>query len=164
MLPGHMACSPPLAMADNPKPPPPEPAPTPGLERIRDILFGEILNDLDKRLARIDHNLTSRSTELAQDARRRTDVLEAHVRKELDAQTTKTVQTDQRIARLEERIDASLARIEREVRQQLLDQAKAFQDELARMRDELRFELVRELGIDDEQGNDRGSAPWAPHH
>jgi hypothetical protein len=163
-------------MADNPKPPSQEPAAATdvrrtlervpgGLDRIRDILFGEILSDLDKRLARIDHNLTTRGTELAQDARRRTDVLEAHVRKELDAQTTKTAQTDQRIARLEERIDSTLARIEREVRQQLLDQAKAFQDELARMRNELRFELVRELGIEgDEQGNDRGSAPWASHH
>ena len=92
-----------------------------GLDRIREILFGEILSDLDRRLARI--------------------------------------------ARLEERIDATLERIEREVRQQLLDQAKAFQDELTRMRNELRFELVRELGIEaDEQGNDRGSAPWTSHH
>lgn len=160
-----------------------------GLDRIRDILFGEILNDLDKRLARIDHSLASRSSELAQDARRRTDVLETHVRKELEAQSTKTshdvgevssalrssrqehrealTQIEQRLARLDERIEAAISRVERDVRQQLLDQAKSFQDELARMRNELRWELVRELGIEPEpheQGNERGAGPWAAHH
>ena len=159
-----------------------------GLDRIRDILFGEILNDLDKRLARIDHSVASRSSELAQDARRRTDVLEAHVRKELEAQSTKTshdvgevssavrtsrqehrealTQIEQRLARLDERIEASISRIERDVRQQLLVQAKSFQDEIARMRNELRWELVRELGIELEpsQGDERGAGPWASHH
>lgn len=160
-----------------------------GLERIREILFGEILSEIEKRLARIDHSVASRSTELAQDARRRTDVLETHVRKELEAQSSRAThdvgevasavrasrqehrealsQLELRLQRLDEHIESAITRVEREVRQQLLDQAKGFQDELARLRNELRWELARELGLETEpreQGSERATGSWASSH
>jgi len=141
-----------------------------GLERIREILLGDILAELERRLARIDSQLANRTSELHQDARHRTDVLEAHVRKEIDALSARAgqdnhelndairilrqdqreaiAQIEQRLTRIEERVDTSIARIERDTRQQSLDQAKSFLNELERIRHQLRSSIVRELGLE----------------
>jgi DNA repair exonuclease SbcCD ATPase subunit len=160
-----------------------------GLERIREILLGDVLAELERRLARIDSQLAHRTSELHQDARHRTDVLEAHVRKEIDALSARAgqdnreandavrnlrheqreaiTQIEQRLTRIEERVDASIARIERETRQQLLDQAKSFLDELERVRHQLRSALVRELGLEPvplEEGGEHAGGAWAAPH
>jgi len=160
-----------------------------GLERIREILLGDVLAEIERRLARIDSHLANRTTELQQDARRRTEVLDAHVRKEVDALSARAehdlheasdairtlrhdlreliAQLEQRLARLEDRVEASSARVEREIRQQLLDQAKTFMDELERARHQIRSALVRELGLEPapfEEGGEHGTGGWiAPH-
>lgn len=160
-----------------------------GLERIREILLGDILAELERRLARIDSQLANRTSELHQDARHRTDVLEAHVRKEVDALSTRAVQDnrdlndairnlrdeqreaiaqiEQRLKRNDDRVDASIARLERETRQQLLDQAKSFLDELERVRHQLRSAIVRELGLEPgplEEGGEHAAGAWAGAH
>ncbi len=137
-----------------------------GLERIREILLGDVLAELERRLARIDSQLANRTSELHQDARLRTDVLEAHVRKEIEAVSARAAQLEQRLARVEERMEAQVARIERESRQQLLDQAKSFLDELERVRHQLRSAIVRELGLEPgtlEEGSPHDGAWAAPH-
>jgi DNA anti-recombination protein RmuC len=160
-----------------------------GLERIREILLGDILAELERRLARIDSQLANRTSELHQDARHRTDVLEAHVRKEVDALSARVhqdnhevneavrnlrheqreaiAQIEQRLTRTEERVDASITHLERETRQQLLDQAKSFLNELERVRHQLRSAIVRELGLEPaplEEGSEHATGTWtAPH-
>jgi hypothetical protein len=158
-----------------------------GLERIRDILLGDILVELERRLARLDSYIANRSSELQHDVRHRTDVLEAHMRKELGAVADRQAhdsgeaqslirslrgenrdafgQLEQRIARLEERLETSIARVERESREQVLAQAKSFLEELERVRNQLRAALVRELGLEPEpleEGEHAGT--WAASH
>lgn len=160
-----------------------------GLERVREILLGDILAELERRLARIDNQLANRTSELQLDARHRTDVLDAHVRKEVDALSTRAAhdshelgdsirvlrrekdeafaQIEQRFARLEERLETSIARMERDARQQLLDQAKTFLNELERVRHQLRSAIIRELGLEpapsEERGEHDGGTWTAPH-
>jgi tetrahydromethanopterin S-methyltransferase subunit G len=160
-----------------------------GLERIREILLGDILVELERRLARIDSQLANRTSELQQDARHRIDVLEAHVRKEIDAlsaragqdnhelndaiqrlrfdQRAEIAQIEQRLTKIEERVDTSITRLERETRQQLLDQSKSFLNDLERVRHQLRSAIVRELGLEPaplEEGGEHDTSTWtAPH-
>lgn len=160
-----------------------------GLERIREILLGDILAELERRLVRIDSQLANRTSELHQDARHRTDVLEAHVRKEIDALSVRArqdnhevndairnlrheqreaiAQIEQRLTRTEERVDGSIARLERETRQQLLDQAKSFLNELERIRHQLRSAIIRELGLEPaplEEGGEHDAGTWDASH
>jgi hypothetical protein len=158
-----------------------------GLDRIREILLGDILVELERRLTRLDSYIANRSAELQHDVRHRTDVLEAHMRKELDALSAREAhdsgetqsllrsvrgenrdalgQLEQRVVRLEDRLEASIARVERESREQLLAQAKSFLEELERVRNQLREALVRELGLEPvpfEEGEHAGT--WAASH
>jgi len=160
-----------------------------GLERIREILLGDVLAEFERRLARIDSQLTNYSSELHQDVRHRTDVLEAHVRKEIDALSARAgqnyhevsdairtlrreqreaiAQIEQRLAGVEERVDDSLARLERESHQQLLDQTKSFLNELERVRHQLRSAIIHELGLEPaplEEGGEHEAATWAAPH
>jgi hypothetical protein len=143
-----------------------------GLDHIRDILLGDILAELERRLARLDNYIANRTSELQHDVRHRTDVLEGHVRKELEAVATRAThetseisaairagrqeqrdvlaQLEQRVSHVEDRLEASIARVEREVREQLLAQAKLFHDEIEQARDQVRSVLVREIGLEPE--------------
>lgn len=159
-----------------------------GLERIREILLGDILVEVERRLARLDRYIANRSTELQQDVRYRTGVLEAHVRKEVESVTARAshdsselggivraqgkeqrdaiAKLEQRLSQIEDRLDGQIARVERETREQVLAQAKSFIDELERVRNQLRASLVRELGLAPdplEEGSEHAGAWPAPH-
>ncbi|WP_434041997.1 MULTISPECIES: hypothetical protein [Sorangium] len=140
-----------------------ESAITNSLEQVRDILCGAQLRELARRLSHTDAQLAVQAEELRSEARRRLDVLEAHMRKEiealsatLEAQRAASACTlgnvaresrdaiasfEQRIQRLEDLV----TRTHRELRQQLLEQSKSFIDETRRTRDELSATLEREL-------------------
>jgi hypothetical protein len=135
------------------------------LAQLREILFGGAQRDLERRLARIDAHLAARAHELEQESRRRTEVVEAHMRRETESlagriqhelaergDTFRAITREHResISALEQRVAAvedSLSRAHRELRQQLLEQAKAFLDEIQRMRHEFTDTLERELGL-----------------
>ncbi|WP_438023150.1 hypothetical protein [Sorangium sp. So ce233] len=140
-----------------------ESAITNSLEQVRDILCGAQLRELARRLSHTDAQLAVQAEELRSEARRRLDVLEAHVRKEiealgatLEAQRAASACTlgnvaresreaiasfEQRIQRLEDLV----TRTHREFRQQFLEQSKSFLDETRRTRDELSATFEREL-------------------
>lgn len=159
-----------------------------GIDRVRQILLGDVVAELERRLARLDYLITHRNQEVQHDVRNRTDVLEAHVRKELQAQAAHAghengeltaalraareehregiTHIEQRLTRIEERLEASIARVERETREQLLAQAKSFIEELERTRNQLRVAIARELGLEPEsfeEGNEHAGAWPAPH-
>lgn len=140
-----------------------ESAITNSLEQVRDILCGAQLRELARRLSHTDAQLAAQAEELRSEARRRLDVLEAHVRREIDALGA-TVEAhraagagalgnvaresrdalaacEQRIQRLEDLV----TRTHRELRQQLLEQSKSFLDETRRTRAELSATIEREL-------------------
>src|SRR5262249_37825671 len=56
-----------------------------GIDQVREILVGAIQRDLERKLARTESHLNARLAEIQQEARRRTEVIEAHLRKESDA-------------------------------------------------------------------------------
>lgn len=146
------------------EPRPASPEGTESLAQLREILVGATVRDLERRLVRAEAHMTARTQELEQESRRRMDVIESHMRKESDALTARLerelVQTsesiravmrehresitaaDQRASKLEE----SLVRAQRDLRDQLLQQAKKFLDDLQHLRRELTETLERELG------------------
>lgn len=136
---------------------------TNSLEQVREILCGAQHRELARRLSRTDAQLAAQADELRAEARRRLDLLEGHVRREMeslnasldahraaDAEALGNVAResrealgliDQRIRRLEELV----TRTQRELRQQMLEQANAFIDETRRTREELSAAFEREL-------------------
>jgi hypothetical protein len=147
-----------------------------GIEQLRDILVGGAVRELDRKLARLEAHLGGRLTELQQEARRRIDFIEAHLRKEgevlsmrftaelaelkemvramtRDDRDAKT-SVEQRMNKLEE----TVARNQAELRNQILDQAKSFLDELHQTRAELADTIDREFGgYDTEPTEEQGS-------
>lgn len=140
-----------------------ESAITNSLEQVRDILCGAQLRELARRLSRTDAQVAAQAEELRIEARRRLDVLEAHVRREIEALNASieaqraagagvlgNVARDSREALelLEQRVqrlEDLVPRTQRELRQQLLEQSKSFLDETRRTRSELSTLLEREF-------------------
>jgi hypothetical protein len=148
-----------------------------GVEQIREILFGSIQRELERRLALVETHLAARANELQQESRRRTELLEAHLSKEIDvlgarvgqdaadasdAMRRTTRDCQQAIDTLEQRIakvEGSVTQAERELRHALLEQSKLFLDELQRLRAELLATLQQELGLaEGELGEELGEA------
>ncbi|KYF82146.1 hypothetical protein BE17_29175 [Sorangium cellulosum] len=149
------------------------------LEQVRDILCGAQLREFARRLSHTDAQLAAQAEEIRGEARRRLDVLEAHVRREIESLSTSLEAHrssgacalgnvaresrealglfEQRVQRLEDLV----ARTQREFRQQLLEQSKSFLDETRRTRDELSAALERELAAAWDDSADAG-APDAP--
>jgi hypothetical protein len=132
-----------------------ETSPPMGLDQIREILFGAFYRELERRLSRSDLHSNNRSKELEQESRRRNEVLETHLQKDIDALAARvehalveasdalhTVERENRdaIAALEKRLskaEEAGASAQRELRTQMLAQAKSFLDEMQRLRTEL---------------------------
>ena len=136
-----------------------------GLEKIREILFGAIHRELERKLVRADAQLVARAHELEHEHRRRTEVLEAHLKKEMEALGSRLervsidtaeslrkmsrehhdglISLEQRLTKIEEASTAG----QRELRQQLLEQAKSFLDELQHLRKDILATLEQELRL-----------------
>jgi len=153
-----------------------------GLDQIREILFGTIVRELERRMARADVHMSTRSKEIEQEARRRTEVVEGHVRTEIAALASRVeralVETadalrsvvrenrdaigaiEKRLAKVEE----SGAGAQRELRNQMLDQAKSFLDELRHLRAELLEALEQGFEPEGEPLEELGGAEERPRH
>ena len=134
-----------------------------GLEQIREILFGALFRELERKVVRADVHMSTRSRDIEQEARRRTEVLETHLRTEVGALATRVehalaeasdalrnVTREQReaIGALEKRIakaEEAGAVAQRELRNQMLEQAKSFLDQLQHLRAELLAAFKEEL-------------------
>jgi hypothetical protein len=128
-----------------------------GLEQIREIVVGDFERDVERRLARIEGSLA----EVPQEARRRMEVIEAHLRKEIEALSgragTETVDTRDAVHALEQRmtkLEDMIAKQQQALRQEILDQAKLFLDELHGLRAELTELVDRELGTIESEGGE----------
>ncbi|MDI3289861.1 hypothetical protein [Polyangium sp. 15x6] len=141
------------------------PSPANSLDQVREILFGAYVRDFERKIARIEGLVASQGEELRADTRRMIDVLEAHVKRETDAQNAQresdrtaqmaalnnvareardaVAELDQRIKKLED----GLIRAQRDFRQQILDEAKGFVEQSRSLRDELMSTLQRELAL-----------------
>jgi hypothetical protein len=154
-----------------------------GLDQVREILFGPMHRELERGLLRLDAHLLTRARDLEEESRRRTEVLELHLKNEtaaisarLDRELSEIGDTlrkigrehreaiagvEQKLAKLEE----SGARNDRELRHQLLEQAKSFLDEVQRLRKEFFATLQQELGlVEREVAEDLHETRETPRH
>jgi hypothetical protein len=132
------------------------------IDKVRDLLFGSQLRELDRRFARLEERLVKETNQLRQDMQVRLEALETYARKETDSLG------DQLRAEHEDRVDAhdnlvrelketakSLERRttaldeqgskgQRELRQQMLEQHQRLSDDVRRRTDDLLATLTRE--------------------
>ena len=117
------------------------------LDQIRDILFGAVVRDTDKKLARLEERVLKEQEELKEDARRRCESLELFVKQEMGSlaerlQTERNTRDEVLRALTQElkemlsgfekktaQLDEQSTKAQRELRQQLLDQSKTLRDE-----------------------------------
>jgi hypothetical protein len=131
------------------------------LDQVREILFGAQSRTLDKRLARVEEELPKRFAELREELKRGIATLETYARNEIDAlnerlraevkerdkgddglgarldDTAKAVRKE--VVQVDERATAA----QRDLRQQLLDQAKRLDTEIQRRTDDLAASMAR---------------------
>jgi hypothetical protein len=128
------------------------------LDRVRDILFGGQMRDLDRRFAKVEERLSKETADLKDDIRRRLAALEQFARTETETlvQRIKTEHDDrsesvagvsrdlQATSTAFDRkigvVDDQLARAQRELRQQILEVHQQLADEL---RDKMEAVLAR---------------------
>jgi hypothetical protein len=132
------------------------------IDKIRDILFGAQARDYDKRFARLEERLAKESSDLREEVKRLFNSLENYMKQEFEslAQRLKTEQDEraesvQGISQdlknsaiiFEKRIgqlDDQLARNQRELRQNLLDQSNSLSEEIRRKYEEVSAALERD--------------------
>jgi seryl-tRNA synthetase len=131
------------------------------LDQVREILFGSQSRGLDKRLARVEEELPKRVTEIREELKRGLATLEAYARTEIDSLNerlraeVKERDTGDELAaaKLEEaskglrkdlgQVGERATAAERDIRQQMLAQAKRLDDEIQRRADDLAAALAR---------------------
>jgi DNA anti-recombination protein RmuC len=132
------------------------------LDKVRDILFGGQMRDLDQRFARVEERLTRETADLAEDVRQRlasveryagteAEALAQRIKGEYEARTTATKELSRQLqdttGEFEKRsgaIEDQLARAQRELRQQILDVQQQLTAEIRQRFDALQAQLRQE--------------------
>ncbi len=135
---------------------------TGNLEKVRDILFGNQMREVDRRFARLEERIIKETRDLKDDIKRRLDALEAHTIKETETlagdlrqERGDRVDANARLAReladmagtFERRsagLDEQFGKGQREVRQQILEQQQRLSEEMRQRIDEVLAALARE--------------------
>ncbi|MBS1819403.1 MAG: hypothetical protein JSU08_15840 [Acidobacteria bacterium] len=131
------------------------------LDKVRDILFGNHMRDVERRFARLEERLVKETAALKDDMRKRLEALEAYIRNEsesLEAQirserndrsdahaglSNELKETARTLERKATAIDEQHARGHRELRQQLLEQHQRMTDDLQQKVEEILGTLSR---------------------
>lgn len=139
-----------------------ETAGTASLEKVRDILFGNQMREVDRRFARLEERIAKETRELKEDVRKRLDALELYANKEteslagqLRSEQGERSEADAKLSRdvadmsrgFERRtaaLDEQLAKSQRELRQQMLEQHQRLTDDLRQRIDEVLAALARD--------------------
>lgn len=131
------------------------------LDKVRDILFGNQMRDVERRFARLEERLVKETADLKDDVRRRLDTLEAFMRREseslesqIKAERADRVEAHGALAgelkdasRQAERratsIDEQQTKGQRDIRQQMLEQHQRLSDDLRQKVEEILGTLAR---------------------
>jgi DNA anti-recombination protein RmuC len=131
------------------------------LDKVRDILFGSQMRDVERRFARLEERLLKETTDLKDDVRRRLDTLEAYMRREteslegqiksergdrVDAHSGLSNELKETARSFERRattIDEQQSKGQREIRQQMLEQHQRLSDDLRQKVEEILGTLAR---------------------
>ena len=153
----------------------PESAGGANLDKVRDILFGNQIRDIERRFARLEERLVKETNDVKADAKSRLDALERYVRDETEslvgqikAEHEDRVNADASLSRelkdtgaaLDRRlssVDDQSSKRQRELRQQMLEQHQRLSDDLRQKVDEVLAALARETGELRADKADRGT-------
>jgi DNA repair exonuclease SbcCD ATPase subunit len=132
------------------------------LDKVRDILFGHQMRDVDRRFARLEERMAKDARDLKDEIKRRLDAFEQFVKGETESLSSQVrneqaerTEGDAKQAReladatraFERRttaLDEQQSKNQREMRQQLLEQHQRLSDDLRQKVDELLAALARE--------------------
>lgn len=132
------------------------------LDKVRDILFGGQARDYDRRFQRVEERLLRETAELKDDVRKRLSVLEQFVKDEMASlaariaaeheertDATKDLEREARDAakafeKKTGQIDDSIGRVQRELRQQILEARQSLTDDLRQKIDDVLARLAEE--------------------
>jgi hypothetical protein len=132
------------------------------LEKVRDILFGNQMREVDRRFARLEERIIKETRDLKDDIKRRLDALEAYTTKETETlashirqEHNERIDAHGRLAReladtagsFERRstgLDEQVAKGQREIRQHILEQQQRLSEDMRERIDEVLAALARE--------------------
>lgn len=112
------------------------------LDKVREILFGTELREVDRRLARLEERLLKETSELKADVAHRLDEFNSFMRHEAGSLASRLEAEHHDRQRIEEQ----LSKEQRELRQQLFDQQQRLTDDIRRKIDDVLATLAREAG------------------
>jgi hypothetical protein len=131
------------------------------LDKVRDILFGNQMRDVERRFARLEERLTKETASLKEDVRKRLDAIEAYIRSEseslgaqirserndrTDAHGSLSIELKETARSLERKataIDEQHSKGQRDLRQQMLEQHQRLTDDLQQKVEEILATLGR---------------------
>ena len=134
------------------------------LDKVRDILFGGQMRDVERRFARLEERILKETTDLKDDVKRRLDALELYAKNEneslaaqLKTEHEDRVETNSRLSRdaadtaraIERRIttlDEQVSKSQRELRAQMLEQHQRLTDDIRHKMEDVLATLARETG------------------
>jgi hypothetical protein len=133
------------------------------LAKVRDILVGHQMREVEKRFARLEERLARESADLREETRKRLDFLETYIKKEVESLAAglknEQGERDESLKRLVEdnknmnvALEKKIAQLEgqttnnqRELREQILNQSKNLQDDIRQKYDDILAVLQREF-------------------
>jgi hypothetical protein len=134
------------------------------LDKVRDILFGGHMRDVERRFARLEERLLKETSDLKDDVRRRLDALELYAKNETESlagqikgehedrvesssrQLRDAAETTRSIERRITTLDEQLAKGQRELRSQMLEQHQRLSDDIRHKMEDVLATLARETG------------------
>ncbi len=132
------------------------------LDKVRDILFGTQIRDSDRRFARLEERLSQETLELKEEVRKRLGILEQFVKQEVESladrirsEHEERTDADKDLSReLREavktfekktgQLEDQTARVQRELRQQLLELHQNVTEEIRQRTDEILARFAKE--------------------
>jgi len=162
--PGSVSNATPAPAGDAARPAAVEGAGAANLDKVRDILFGGQMREVERRFARLEDRLLKETSDLKDDLRRRLDAVEAYAKHETESLATQLkaehedrAESESRISRdmseagraTERRItslDEQLSKSQRELRAQMLEQHQRLSDDIRHKMEDVLATLARETG------------------
>ncbi|MGF1938680.1 MAG: hypothetical protein RM347_030695 [Nostoc sp. ChiQUE02] len=132
------------------------------LDKVREILFGNQIRDVEKRFTRLEEYLVKELGNMRDETRKRLDALEIYIKQEVDSLTDRlkneqaerdvqvkgvAEESKSMITSLEKKItqfDQQSTNSQRELHEQILNQSKSLQDDIQQKSQEILALLQRE--------------------
>jgi hypothetical protein len=123
------------------------------LDKVRDILFGGQMREVERRFARLEERLLKETQDLKDEVKRRLDALETFARQEsesladqLRGERNERIESARTLERRDTALDELVAKGQRDLRQQMLDQHQKLSADLRQKIEEVLAALARETG------------------